>query len=206
MHETILIFTFQSVVLKTFFDIVMEFLMPSFCLLSERTIKILNTLNQIFNIFNANIRLLLKLRFTNVCTIDITKLSVFPSVLNKQEAGKASVYVFYPEDHRMLYKTTVKYLHSTSTMILLETDGGTPFVAMQRYAPISVRLILARFSCSPSCTVTGKINFTYLFMWKICFCFVSVRRFFGVVEFRRSALNGVTKLTFSHSYLFKFGI
>lgn len=87
------------------------------------------------------------------------KSSVFPDVLNKQETRKASVCVFYPRDHRKLYKTTVKYLHSTSTMILLETDGGTPFVAIQRYAPISVRLILAKLSCSPSCTVTGKINF-----------------------------------------------
>lgn len=56
----------------------------------------------------------------------------------------------------MVEKERCIYSHSTSTMILLLTDGGTLLVAIQRYAPISVRLILVRFSCSPSYTFTGN--------------------------------------------------
>lgn len=45
--------------------------------------------------------------------------------------------------------------------ILLETDGGTPFDAMQRYDPISLRDNLVSFSTSPPYDVTKKmiINF-----------------------------------------------
>lgn len=50
------------------------------------------------------------------------------------------------------------HLHSTSTMIRLLTDGGIPLVAMHKYAPISVRLMRVRFSCSPSYTFTAIRN------------------------------------------------
>lgn len=50
------------------------------------------------------------------------------------------------------------YLHSTSTVILLLTDGGTLFDAMQRYAPISERLILTRLKVSPLYALTEKIK------------------------------------------------
>lgn len=54
------------------------------------------------------------------------------------------LYVYILETHS----------HSTSTVILLLTVGGTPLVAMQRYAPISLRVILVKFNCSPSYRAT----------------------------------------------------
>lgn len=54
------------------------------------------------------------------------------------------IYVYILETHS----------HSTSTVILLLTVGGTPLVAMQRYAPISLREILVKFNWSPSYTST----------------------------------------------------
>lgn len=41
------------------------------------------------------------------------------------------------------------YLQCILKDILLETDGGTPFDAMQRYEPISLRDIFANFKTSP---------------------------------------------------------
>lgn len=43
-------------------------------------------------------------------------------------------------------------------MILLLTEGGTPFAAMQRYAPISDRVTFVRFTTSPSSEITKTNN------------------------------------------------
>lgn len=46
--------------------------------------------------------------------------------------------------------------------ILFETDGGTPFDAMQRYDPISLRDNLVSFSTSPPYDVTKKVKINFI--------------------------------------------
>lgn len=55
-----------------------------------------------------------------------------------------------------------EYLHSTSKMILFDTEGGTPFVAMHKYAPISFRLTFESGNTSPS--------YTAVYFMKFCVC------------------------------------
>lgn len=47
------------------------------------------------------------------------------------------------------------YLQCTWSISLLLTDGGTPFAAMQRYAPISDLVTFDKIKDSPSTEVTG---------------------------------------------------
>lgn len=49
-------------------------------------------------------------------------------------------------------------LHSTSKMILFDTLGGTPLVAIHRQAPISFLLTFVRGSTSPSQTIAGDVH------------------------------------------------
>lgn len=53
-------------------------------------------------------------------------------------------------------KKKIEYLQSTLTLIRFDTVGGTPFDAMQRYAPISRREIFDSSTDSPSHSGTGK--------------------------------------------------
>lgn len=52
------------------------------------------------------------------------------------------------------------YLQWILTDILLDTDGGTPFDAMQKYEPISFRDTFVNFKTSPryDATVDGLVN------------------------------------------------
>lgn len=54
--------------------------------------------------------------------------------------------------------TQIVYLQSTLTLILLLTVGGTPLLAIHKYAPISNREILVNSSVSPSHSETETKN------------------------------------------------
>lgn len=63
-----------------------------------------------------------------------------------------------PTNHAPLFPSKNKkyYSQSTLTLMRLLTVGGTPLDAMQRYAPMSNRLIRFNSSTVPSHSVTGK--------------------------------------------------
>lgn len=50
----------------------------------------------------------------------------------------------------LLLSSSIVYSHSTSRMMRLLTDGGTPLLAIHRYAPISALLTLVTFNVSPN--------------------------------------------------------
>lgn len=58
------------------------------------------------------------------------------------------------------------YSHSTSSIMRLLTDGGTPLLAIQRYAPISALLTLVKFNVSPKSFSTA-ITYYYCYY---CVC------------------------------------
>lgn len=49
----------------------------------------------------------------------------------------------------MYMLATYMYLQCMLSEMRFETDGGTPFDAMQRYEPISLREIFVSFNTSP---------------------------------------------------------
>lgn len=82
--------------------------------------------------------------------------------------------------------TTMLYIHSTSRMMRFETDGGTPLVAMHRYAPISLRLTFVSGSTSPSYTMaaawekrtfsTEHFHTLYIYIYTILYIVVHSRQ------------------------------
>lgn len=64
------------------------------------------------------------------------------------------------------YAYLIYDLQCTCSIILLLTEGGTPLAAMHRYAPISERVTLVRFTTSPSSDVTVNRNIEKLI--KVC--------------------------------------
>jgi hypothetical protein len=57
------------------------------------------------------------------------------------------------------YTKADKNLQCTMSIILLLTVGGTPFVAMHRYAPICSRFTLVMLNTGPSTLGTEKYTF-----------------------------------------------